>query len=67
MLELNTFLTSNKWLLMVIIMWELIWKGLALWKAARKGDRNWYIAILILNTVGMVPIVYLLVNRAKKK
>ena len=40
--------------------WELAWKGLALWRAARNGHKGWFIAILMVNTLGVLPIIYLL-------
>jgi len=42
----------------ILVIWSLIWKGLALWKAARRGDTPWYIALLIVNTMGILEIVY---------
>lgn len=45
--------------LVVIAVWDLIWKGIALWHAARNGQNRWFIAILILNTMGLLPIIYL--------
>lgn len=50
-------------LLVVLAVWELIWKGLALWRAARQNQSGWYLAILILNTVGILPIIYLLLHK----
>lgn len=44
-----------------LIIWTLIWKGLALWKAARLGDRNWFIIMLVLNTAGILEILYIFV------
>ncbi|PIX80683.1 hypothetical protein COZ35_00105 [Candidatus Peregrinibacteria bacterium CG_4_10_14_3_um_filter_44_21] len=40
-------------------IWELIWKGIALWKCGRNNQMKWFIAILVLNTIGILPIVYL--------
>jgi hypothetical protein len=40
-------------------IWELIWKGIALWKTGRNNQLKWFVAILILNTVGILPIIYL--------
>lgn len=45
--------------LVFLMIWELCWKGVALWKAARNNERNWFIAILLLNTVGILPILYI--------
>lgn len=44
-----------------ITVWAIIWKGVALWKSAKDGQRNWFIAILVLNsiTIGILEIVYL--------
>jgi len=52
--------------ILLLIFWELLWKGIALWNAARNGQRFWYIAILVLNTAGILPIVYLLLFQDKK-
>jgi len=53
--------------LMLIAIWELIWKGIALWKTARNKQKIWFIFILVLNTVGILPIVYLLWFQKKAK
>ncbi|MDA8093803.1 MAG: DUF5652 family protein [Betaproteobacteria bacterium] len=50
------------WLPLAIV-WDLVWKGLGLWRAARRGQTLWFICMLALNTVGILPIVYLLVTR----
>lgn len=47
--------------LLVIMLWSLFWKGLALWHSSRRGESWWFIALLILNTVGILEIVYLFV------
>jgi Family of unknown function (DUF5652) len=49
--------------LFVILVWEFIWKGMAMWESARSGNKNWFIALLILNTAGILPIYYLLMHR----
>jgi predicted membrane channel-forming protein YqfA (hemolysin III family) len=43
----------------VLFVWSLIWKGFALWRAARLDQRNWFVAILVLNTIGILEIIYL--------
>jgi len=40
-------------------IWVMIWKGLALWRAAEHRARGWFIAILIVNTLGLLEIIYL--------
>jgi len=49
----------------VLVTWSLAWKGIALWHAARNGQRGWFIALLIVNTLGIFEIVYLLFFRQK--
>jgi uncharacterized membrane protein len=51
--------------LLLLIMWSLVWKGLALWKAARKGSKPWFVALLVINTVGILEILYLYVFSKK--
>ncbi len=47
------------WILIPLGIWELIWKGIALWRCGRNNQPDWFIAILVLNTMGILPIVYL--------
>jgi len=45
--------------LYILSIWSLIWKGLALWRAAKQSQRNWFIVLLVLNTIGILEIIYL--------
>ncbi|MBX4195760.1 DUF5652 family protein [Candidatus Parcubacteria bacterium] len=45
---------------LLIIAWSVIWKGLALWEAAKRREKYWFVAILLLNTFGVLEIIYLL-------
>jgi hypothetical protein len=50
------------WLLVIISVWSLVWKGLALWKAAAvKKNPIWFIVLLVVNTLGILEILYLFV------
>ena len=51
--------TALLWILLLDAIWEMVWKGIALWRAGRNGHKVWFIAILILNTIGILPIVYI--------
>ena len=42
-----------------VIAWTLAWKGLALWRAASLEQKGWFIAILLVNTLGILEIIYL--------
>jgi len=54
------------WWVWLFLIWELVWKGLALWRAARNEHKWWFVAIMVVNSVGILPIVYL-VWFAKRK
>lgn len=50
--------------IVIAIIWEFAWKGVALWRAAKNDQKNWFIAFIILlpvNTLGILEIVYLFV------
>lgn len=49
--------------IIIIAIWSLVWKGLAMWKSARKGEKVWFVIFLIVNTAGILEIIYLLMNR----
>ena len=56
------------WMLLIpLIIWETIWKGFGLWHSARNKHTVWFICILIINTAGILPIIYLLINKNKSK
>jgi hypothetical protein len=46
------------WLLF-IILWSLFWKGLALWHSAQRRQPWWFVILLIVNTIGILEIIYL--------
>ncbi len=43
----------------VITIWSTLVKGIALWRSANLKQQNWFIVMLIVNTVGIVELVYL--------
>lgn len=51
--------------LLVLIIWELIWKGIGLWKAGRNNQLGWFLAMLIINTAGLLEIAYILFFQKK--
>jgi len=54
-------------IIILLLIWEVYWKAHALWIAARKSDKNFFIAILIINSLGILPIYYLYKNNFFKK
>ena len=54
--------------LIPLMIWSIVWKGWALWKAARNGSVVWFVVLLILNTVGILDILYIFVfGKSKEK
>lgn len=50
------------------LLWTLVWKMIASWRAARNGHLVWFILFWVLNTFGFLPIIYLVFfQRPKKK
>ena len=47
-------------LILVVVLWTIVLKGYALWSAARGGQKGWFIALLVINTVGILELVYLI-------
>jgi len=43
----------------VLALWSIFWKGLALWHSGRRGQPWWFLIMLVVNTVGILEIVYL--------
>jgi hypothetical protein len=54
-------------LILILVLWELFWKGIALWKSARESQKYWFIALLILNTAGILPILYIFLFKKGNK
>ena len=50
---------SWAWMLAPLMIWSLFWKGLSLWRAGRSNQLYWFIALLVINTMGILEFVYL--------
>jgi hypothetical protein len=47
------------WFILLAGLWSLPWKAIALWKSARQGSKPWFIALLVINTLGALEILYI--------
>lgn len=43
----------------LLLLWSLFWKGLALWHSARRAQPWWFVILLLVNTLGILEIIYL--------
>ena len=62
----NLGFAAPSFMLFVVYLWSIFWKGLALWRAATGNQKYWFIAMLFLNTLGILEIIFLF-KFAKKK
>ena len=53
------FLIQNQWIILLAVLWVLPWKGVALWRAARNSHKGWFVAILVINTMALLEIIYI--------
>jgi len=56
------------WLIIVIVilaLFDSVMKLIALWKAARNNHLAWFVCLAIFNTIGLLPIIYLVMNKQK--
>ncbi len=63
---MEEFIFTNQWLFAAAFLWALPWKGVALWKAARRSQKIWFIVLLVVNTLGVLEILYIFVFSRKK-
>lgn len=54
-------------LFIILMLWTIIVKGFALWHAARHEQKEWFIALLVINTLGILDIIYLVWFRPSSK
>lgn len=67
----NFFMFQWPWMLWGLMIpftiLDLVLRGFALWKSAKRDQNIWFIALLIINSVGILPLIYLLLNRDEIK
>ena len=56
------------WMILIVLaVWEAVWKGIALWRAGKNSDLAWFVCIFIFNTLGILPIIYIFGFSKKEK
>jgi hypothetical protein len=63
--NLSLFLSSpfNQPYIYLLLVADLVLRGLALYKSARNEQKVWFVALLIVNTLGILPLVYLILQK----
>lgn len=67
LLFMEQFITHNFLLVALGAIWAIPWKGVALWKSVRLGHKWWFVALLVVNTLGVLDILYIFVFSKKTK
>ena len=58
------YLAGIFWLAIILaVVWSMVWKGIALWQAGRNAHLGWFITLFIVNTLGILEIVYIFAFR----
>jgi hypothetical protein len=47
----------------IVALWDAVWKVIGMWKSARNNHLAWFICIAIFNTIGILPIIYILMHK----
>ena len=65
----TSFLLEPGFIILIVVLsiWDAVWKLIALWKSARNNHLVWFVLIAIINSVGILPIVYILMHRNRRK
>ena len=49
----------NPYIIIPVLVWCFTWKGMALWRASKNDSIPWFVALLLINTLGLLEILYL--------
>lgn len=64
MLELQAIIerlpSYSLYLILLLFIWDMVWKSIALWKAGRNNQLIWFVCIILFNTIGILPIIYII-------
>lgn len=66
--DLNEFFASTLGftVFVVVALWSVVWKGFALYRAGSLRDKGWFVALFLINTAGILEILYLTIFQHRK-
>lgn len=67
LITISNWVASNINIIIAILLVALLLKGLALYRAARKDSMVWFWILLIFNTLGILPLLYLIFSRGERR
>ena len=56
---MQEFISQHVWVVYLLLIWTIPWKGVALWKAAKNNHRIWFVIILVVNTLAVLDIIFI--------
>lgn len=56
---MEQFFAQNWFFVVIAVVWSAVWKMLALYKAARLEQKVWFGALFVINTLGLLEILYI--------
>lgn len=59
--DINSFLATPLGIAVfsIAIAWGVVWKGFALYRAGKQSQPGWFVALFLINTLGVLEILYL--------
>ena len=54
-------------LLMCLTIADVILKGFAMWKASKNNSKVWFWVLLVVSTLGILPLCYLIFSKKNKE
>ncbi len=53
-------------IVLLVVIWSVLWKCYSVWTAVKRGEKWWFVALLLFNTAGILDMIYIF-GVAKKK
>jgi len=63
---MNQISNENLIFIIITIIWVLPWKAYSVWTASKRNEKGWFIALVMLNTFGILEIFYIFFIAKKK-
>lgn len=63
---MEQFLMQNPIITFLFLVWVIPWKGVALWRAAQRSQKWWFIVLLVINTFAILEILYIFIFSKSK-
>lgn len=65
-MNFETFIQDNLLIIVPIAITSLILKGYTLYLSASKKQVAWFVCLFVFNTLGILPLIYILIQKTKK-